>query len=58
MCRTRVLYGIVMLVDEVDAEEMQDQAAKNVVGECSVLESATCLITILVRHGVFLTSLV
>jgi hypothetical protein len=30
------VIGIVMLVDEVDTEEMQDQAAKNVVGKCPV----------------------
>lgn len=53
MCRTRVLCGIVMLVDEVDTEEMQDQATKNVVGECSVLKSATCLIIVLVNHWAF-----
>lgn len=53
MCRTRVLCGIVMLVDEVDTEEMQNQAAKNVVGECSVLKSATCLIT---NNEYFITS--
>ena len=53
MCRTLVLCDIVMLVDEVDTEEMQDQAAKNVVGECSALKSATCLIAILDSHGVF-----
>lgn len=53
MCRTLVLCVIVMLVDEVDTEEMQDQAAKNVVGECSALKSATCLIAILDSHGVF-----
>lgn len=52
MCRTRVLCGIVMLVDEVDTEEMQDKATKNVVGECSVLKSAACLITIIVGHRV------
>lgn len=37
-CRA-MLSALDALVDEVDAEEMQDQAADDIVGECSVVES-------------------
>jgi hypothetical protein len=56
---TGVLYmhGIAVLINEIDAEEMEDQAAKDVVGESPIIEVSQWSLMLLRDIGMVHTSL-